>query len=134
MKSYKSSWNSNSNKATYKEFFGYFEINFCTIWWFSFFEFLTRLLWGAITFSILFCFSWFECAKYTNRRGSNFVWTPKTPSMPWAFKCLVTSRFTLALFLNLLENPRPVRLGDFIMFNVQCKHYWILSLLVIKIH
>ncbi len=103
---YKSSFNSNSNKATCKNFFECLGIDFVMFCWFVFLRswVLSSLLGEggeACTFSILILFDDFEWVRCVNRKGSSFVWTPETmkPSLgsalPWALKCSLTSRSTL---------------------------------------
>jgi len=99
LKFYKSFWNFNSNRTTYKEFFGCLRTSLFSIWWFVFLSFWPPLLLGAITFSILL----FLVCQIRNRRGLSFFWTLKTmepslgSSLPWALKCLVINQFTLIL-------------------------------------
>ncbi len=56
LKFYKSSLYFNSNKTTYKKFFGCLGTSLRNIWWFVFLNYWPPLLWGAIIFSIIFHF------------------------------------------------------------------------------
>jgi hypothetical protein len=58
LKFYKSSLNSNSSRATYKEFFGCSKTGLCSVRWnFVFLSSWPPLLWGAVTFSFLIFFT-----------------------------------------------------------------------------
>jgi hypothetical protein len=56
LKLYKSSLNSNSNRATYNNFFECLGTSLCNVWLFVLLNFSPPLLWGAVTFTILFSF------------------------------------------------------------------------------
>jgi hypothetical protein len=65
LKCYRSiTWNSTNHLSTllaiepHTRIFKCLGIGFCNIWWFVFLRFWPPLLWGAITFSILFRFLW----------------------------------------------------------------------------
>jgi hypothetical protein len=76
-------WSSNINKATYKEFLGCSETGLCSVLWF-FLKFLNPLLWGPVTFSFLIHFKQLLVCQMYQRMGFKFVRTPWTmePS-PW---------------------------------------------------
>ncbi len=79
---YKSSLNSNSNRATYKKFFGVFRNQLCNIQ-----RFVLWLTLGAITFSILIHFCQFWVCQMHNRRSSSssFVGHQKQQSPPFRY-------------------------------------------------
>ncbi len=105
IKFYKSCLNSNSNRATYKEFFRCSQIDLCNVWWFVFLSsWLTLLFWGAITLSFLICFSLIITVSNASRGGvqdlygHQKLWSPPLGSgLPWVLKCLVTNWFSLFL-------------------------------------
>jgi hypothetical protein len=70
---------SNSNKATYKEFFGGLGTILCDDCRFVFWEFLTPFILGGYNFFISNPFSIIVSVSDVPREGvSNFAWTPKT--------------------------------------------------------
>ncbi len=60
LKFYKSSWNFNSNRARYKEFFGCSVTNRGSVWWFVFLSSWFPLFWGVIIFSFLIIYNLFS--------------------------------------------------------------------------
>jgi hypothetical protein len=94
--------NSNSNKATYKEFFGCSEIGLCNVWWFVFISSWPPLLWGAVIFSFLINFWRFLVCQMCQEEGFKFCLDtrnkrnpPFGSGLPWELKCSVTGRSTL---------------------------------------
>ncbi len=102
MKFYKASLNSNINRATYKEFFGWSETGLVVFSGLFFWVLLTLSTLGGcnflnfILFSMIFSTSDAPIGRvqvlFGNQRRPSF---PLGSSLPWAFKCSVTSQFTL---------------------------------------
>jgi hypothetical protein len=70
MKFYKSSLNSNSNRATYKEFFWCSGTNLYNVWWFVFFFFFFDLLhFGGYNFLISNLFLTIVSVSNAPKRG-----------------------------------------------------------------
>jgi hypothetical protein len=81
--------NSNNNATTYKAFFGCLETDFGSVQWFVFFEFLTPLLWGAVTFSFLIFFQRLLVCHMHQKEGFKFCLdTKNNRTLPLDPACL----------------------------------------------
>jgi hypothetical protein len=108
-------WNSNSNRALYKEFFECSKTGLYNVWWFVFFEFLTLSTLGGHNFlnSIVLFLTIFNKPNASIKEIQVLFGHQKQPSLllgfglPWMLKCLVTDWFTLVgevMFLIFLKN------------------------------
>jgi hypothetical protein len=102
LKFYKLSLNSNSNRATYEEFFGCLKTSLCSLQWFFLFEFWTPFSLGGYNFLISNPFLTIASVSDASREGVQVLfWHQKHTSpplgsgLPWALKCSVTGRSTL---------------------------------------
>ncbi len=92
--------NFNRNKITYLKKNGCLIIALCSIQWFIFLSFWPPLLWGAMTFPILFFFTIFNM-PYVPIGGVQVLFKhqktiehPFGSCLPWTFKCSITRQFT----------------------------------------
>jgi hypothetical protein len=102
LKLYKLSLNSNSNRTTYKDFFGCSGTSLCSIWWSFFFEFLTPFTLGGCNFLFSNPFSTIVLVWDAPRGGIQVLLghhkqqsPPLGSSLLWVLKCLVTGRSIL---------------------------------------
>jgi hypothetical protein len=101
MKFYKSSLNSNSNRGTYKEFFGCLGVEFCCVWWFVFWVLDPLYFWGSnllISNSFLTIVSVLDVLRREDQvlfGHSKQQSLPLGFGLPWAPKCSIIGSSTL---------------------------------------
>jgi hypothetical protein len=91
LKVYKSSLNSYSKRVTYKELFGRWWINLCSVWWFVFFEFLIPFILGGHNFLISNPFSTIVSVSDVSRWGVQVLFGHQKQGSPPLGSCALSA-------------------------------------------